>query len=329
MERIKKAIVEAINFLEQNPKMSMTQAGELFGADRHGIAKYRKNNEYKKFKFESPIFPDYIYYFTPNELEVIKHYNECLELGYPEFKKRYPAAPSRKESLIRQLEVLGIDPQVKTPNRYHYNREAFKDILTEDDAYWLGFITADGCIIQNNRLNINLAARDQEHLIKFCQYLKMPAEEIPKVIKSTFGGAYSKDNPVSCLNICSTQIVANLKDKGVTARKSGKEKPYICKTPELEKAYIRGLLDGDGYIRQTQYGMGIVGSYEICKYVQDYICRHIIDISTNHIHQHGVIYKLELSGRQQTSKILHYFYDSSTISLDRKRQLYLQFYELP
>ena len=30
--------------------------------------------------------------------------------------------------------------------KYNYNKNAFNEIVTEEDAYWLGFLLADGYI---------------------------------------------------------------------------------------------------------------------------------------------------------------------------------------
>ena len=122
------------------------------------------------------------------------------------------------------------------------------------------------------------------------------------------------------------EIISNLQDKGIDFRKSGKEHPYICPTLELQTAYVRGLIDGDGYIRSTQWGVGIVGSFEICSYVQNFINKNIIDISNNHIREHGIIYKLEIGGHIQTQKILKFLYENASIYLDRKYLLYKERY---
>ena len=39
-------------------------------------------------------------------------------------------------------------------------------IDTEEKAYWLGFITADGCIVSKGGLSVNLVATDAGHLEK-------------------------------------------------------------------------------------------------------------------------------------------------------------------
>ena len=326
MKKLKKNTLNAINYLEQNPTVSITQAGNLYSTDRHQIVKYLKDDEYKQYVYESPTDLNYMYAFSEEEMAAIDNYEECLKKGFPAFQKKYPGAPATKATLIRWLKILGKDPQIKEKNSYHFNRNAFSEIVNEEDAYWLGFITADGCLVNDDRLSINLAEKDKEHLKNFCRYLGMPEIEISSIIKSSFGGAYDKNNPVSCLNICSVQIVKNLKNKGITARKSGKEVPYICSSIELEKDYIRGLIDGDGYIRQTSAGLGIVGSYEICEYVQNFISNNIIDISSNHIREHGIIYKLELTGRNQSQIILDYLYKNAKFYLTRKFNIYQENY---
>ena len=154
----------------------------------------------------------------------------------------------------------------------------------------------------------------------------VPDQEIPEIIKDGFGGAYTRDNPVNCVKICSLEIINNLLNKGITPRKSGKETPYYCSTKDLGIAYIRGLIDGDGYIGSTQNRMGIVGSKEICEYVKNFISKNIHNVENNHVHEHGIIYKLEINGRNQTAIILKALYQNAKIYLDRKYQLYINKY---
>lgn len=209
-------------------------------------------------------------------------------------------------------------------SRYIYNYNAFNTVETEEDAYWLGFILADGYVSNANLakpyLQIKLTNRDRDHLVKFITYMGYQTEDI---IKDCVGGAYTKDNPCNVVKISNRQISKNLEQYGLSGAKSGKEKPYKCNTIELEKAYIRGIIDGDGYIRTTQEGFGIVGSYETLSYIKDFIQENIADVSNNHIVEHGVIYKFALSSQEKTYKILHYFYNDAKIYLDRKYKLYL------
>ena len=128
---------------------------------------------------------------------------------------------------------------------------------------------------------------------KFLEYLQFSQEEANQLITHQYGGAYNKDNLICRATICGKQIVENLRKLGVRQAKSGKEVPYICESPELEIAYIRGLLDGDGYIRTTQYGVGIVGSEIMMEYIRDFFAKHLNWEQTQdkYIHPHGKIYK--------------------------------------
>lgn len=323
MKKLKKIIIEAIEYYKQNPTKSLTKVGEIFQVDRHLISKYLKNDEYLLYKFnnKSNLTDEYMYYFEQNELDFIQLYVDNPTISYNELiTKINGKAPSRR-TLYSWLAILGYEKTEGQSIKYHYNRNVFSTIDTEEDAYWLGFITADGCIIDNKWLQIQLAAKDREHLVKFCKYIGLPAEEIEEIIKDSVGGAYTRDNPVNVIKICSVDIINHLLDKGITPRKSGKEKPYICKNTELEKAYIRGLIDGDGYIGSTQYRLDLVGSYEICNYVKQFITKNIKDISQHEIYQHGIVFKLDLTGRKQTIQILKFLYDNANIYLERKYSL--------
>ena len=318
MKKINKKVIEAIEYIKQNPTVSMTQAGQIFNMDRHIISKYLKNDDYLKYNIEnqSNIDDEYLYYFSKDELEYINFY-----LSNNDDVKRYGA-------IIAKQKGYSIDSYVILKINLNYGeKNKFNTISTEEDAYWLGFITADGSIIENKWLQIQLAEKDKEHLIKFCYYMGLDKKETSEIIKNGFGGAYTRDNPIVNVKICSLNIINNLKDKGITPKKSGKEKPYICSSKQLEKAYIRGLIDGDGFIGSTQKRFGIVGSYEICSYVKDFINKNIKDISNNTIREHGVIYKLEVTGSQQTAIILKELYDNAHIYLDRKYQLYIDQYK--
>lgn len=327
MKKMKKNLIPAIEYSIQNPQIPITKVGELFKVDRHSISKYKANNLYLEYKFKnaSNKNDEYIYQFEQNELDFIDLYLNNANTSYEILKKQIPNAPERR-TLYKYLKILGKEKTEGGTIKYHYDRTKFFEIKTEEDAYWLGFITADGCIVKNKWLQIQLAEIDYGHLEKFCTYMGLNASEIKEIIKNGFGGAYNKDNPICNLKICSQEIINNLQDKNIECQKSGKERPYICSSIALEKAYIRGLIDGDGYIRSTQYGMGIVGSLDICTYVKNFITNNIKDISNNTIHEHGIIFKLELSGKLQTSQILQYLYEDATIYLDRKYKIYKEYY---
>lgn len=323
MLKIDKQLVEAINFYKQNPQYSMTKIGDMFSVNRKLIAKYKDYDFSNWVNNLSDEQDTNLYFFTDDDQAIINYCIENQNFTLTDIKNKFPkTCPAKRKTILRWLKIFNIEIKNGYKKKYGYDRNKFSTIQTEEDAYWLGFFTADGCIVGKIYVGINLAARDIDHLKKFCKYMGLTEQETAEIITTGYGGSYNKDNLVNGVKICSKQVIENLQDKGIAHNKSGKEKPYICDTVQLEKAYIRGLLDGDGYIKQDLTGFGLVGSYEICQYVQNFISKNIKDISNNHIREHGIICKLEVSGRIQTEQIIQYFYNDAKIYLTRKYELY-------
>ena len=143
----------------------------------------------------------------------------------------------------------------------NYNRHIFDVIDSAEKAYWLGFIIADGYINDNKHmLRIKLGDVDKIHLEKFINFfdgdismLKSERHNITNNIQ-WYVSTYAKE------------IWQALKNLEVEQGKSGHEHiPKISPTfiPDL----IRGLWDGDGFIRDDLSGIGLVGSQECLKFV--------------------------------------------------------------
>ena len=50
--------------------------------------------------------------------------------------------------------------------KYSFDRNYFKEINTEEKAYWLGFIAADGCVsAKMNSIRVDLKSADVGHLV--------------------------------------------------------------------------------------------------------------------------------------------------------------------
>ena len=80
----------------------------------------------------------------------------------------------------------------------------FETIDTEEKAYWLGFMYADGYIgASRYSVGINLSLKDIDHLKKFCKYMGLTEQETAEIITTGYGGSYNKDNLVNGVKICS------------------------------------------------------------------------------------------------------------------------------
>lgn len=163
----------------------------------------------------------------------------------------------------RRFKVHG-DPSIVLPpsnaghRKYSLNEDYFKEIATPEQAYWLGFLTADGSITGDDvhgwGLSLELAERDAAHVHKFAC-------------------AIGTDSPVNpsgqgCVRIRlnSQHLVRTLADLGVIQRKSLIVEPPLERLRGLEPFYWRGLWDGDGWVssrkdRGAGWNIGICGSY--------------------------------------------------------------------
>lgn len=107
--------------------------------------------------------------------------------------------------------------------KFYYNKDFFQKIDTEEKAYWLGFIYADGCInrmyrnekLKSMDLEIGLCREDEKHLRKFLNYIESNVEIKHKQSKLN-GNTYDS----SRVTICCTKMCYDLIDKGCTPQKS-------------------------------------------------------------------------------------------------------------
>lgn len=306
MKKIKNEIVEAIEFLRNNPSMSLTKVAQQFNTDRHSLSKYSKINldEYKY------LFENEWYSLDEKELEAVEYYKSNPNITFTEIKNKFGY---KNETFKTKLKVVGESQE----RRYlhSFNRDLFKTIETEEDAYWLGFILADGYLNEDRGfLNIKLGATDRGHLVKFCKYAQ--CEE--SLIREDVGGA---ENLVYSLTLNSKDIVNNLKQYGLFQAKSEKEIPYYDIDENLKSHYIRGIIDGDGWILKTLKGFGLVGSYEVCKFLVD-----DMKVSESYIHEHQTIKKIDIRKTDFVKQFVEKYYKDATIFLDRKMALAKQLF---
>ena len=76
-----------------------------------------------------------------------------------------------RSNLSKRLQETGIEI-VNRQNERGTNHNTFEIIDTEEKAYWLGFLYADGCISKNqNIIQIALKRADKTHLEKFREFI--------------------------------------------------------------------------------------------------------------------------------------------------------------
>jgi hypothetical protein len=123
------------------------------------------------------------------------------------------------------------------------NENYFKE-WSHEMAYILGFIAADGCILNNkNTMRIASQKRDKEILEKIKEELEFEGEIHERNV--TLNG---KKYESAILAITSKKIADSLKALGITERKSFSIQMPDSIPEEYIADYIRGYFDGDGSV---------------------------------------------------------------------------------
>ena len=308
MLRIKKSIIDAIKYFHCHKDESITSISTKFNIDRHTL------NKYIKIDISGAIFDGVDTYVIFDELEkcALKEYVENPEMSLLDIQKKYGY---KSDTFKKKCEILNISIRKYT---YTFNRDALKNIVTEEDAYILGFILADGYICDSrNELRIKLSARDEDILIKINNYLN---SNVPiKHLKHTETG-----KNLSALNLSSKELVNTLHNYNLFSNKSQKEVFYRNIPFHLMRHYIRGIIDGDGYIRTNLKQIGCCGSKDVIEQIiinLKNILNLEIDVSTTlKYDESSNIYRCWFCG-ENAEKIINYLYCDSNIYLDRKYNL--------
>lgn len=126
--------------------------------------------------------------------------------------------------------------------RKKFDEDYFEVIDTPEKAYFLGFIFADGALIDNPKeyrykLNIKIHKKDEDILKRFISLLNSEVEIWR-----------SKDRDISEIGFSSKKMIYDLKNIGLHQNKT-----YTIEYPKidekLERHFLRGYFDGDGCIR--------------------------------------------------------------------------------
>lgn len=196
------------------------------------------------------------------------------------------------------------------PNcKYKMLNDNYMSIIdTEEKAYILGLIASDGNIGKNGTTSLFLHKKDIDIIQQISNILNIKIQNY-KSHKKMYG-----------ININSKQISSDIcKHLNIKPMKKSDIVNFPNITKELERHFIRGYFDGDGSIIHP------IGkkSYPICKIASNSI--HMlksISESTNIKFGIGKDY-LEYYGNNALD-FMGYIYDNSSIKLNRKYDLYLQ-----
>lgn len=229
-----------------------------------------------------------------------------------------------RKSLSKKFKEDGIiirDPNknsVSKAKRIHaLNDSIFEIIDTEEKAYWLGFLYADGYININHGVELCLAECDYEHLVKFQSFMECDNDI-----------TYRPDTKSYRISIYSKKVAQDLINLGCFQAKS-----LILNFPTSEQVpeelihhFMRGYFDGDGSIATSapnrgtrrQLRFSILGTNAFLDGYDKRILNVLKRTTPNKRGRDGETYHIQYSGNKQVGIIFDYLYNNSTIYLDRK-----------
>jgi hypothetical protein len=254
----------------------------------------------------------------------IKHYLED-QMSIAAIARKYGIDAG---SISRNFKLRGLQINMNGA-KYQYNTKFFEVIDTEEKAYWLGFIFADGCISDNrNCFTMSLKEGDVEHIRKI-QNAICPTKPI-KLGKNTLNG---KTFGFCRIDWTNKVIVNQLWWHGCLPRKSLKLVFPKAVPDKLIHHFIRGYFDGDGCIGLYNYvswggehiQLRFTGTKEFLTSIQDVFEDKIEGYSRTAVRQehNSKAFVFAKGGRRVPLEVLHFMYRDSSIYLQRKYDLYL------
>lgn len=210
--------------------------------------------------------------------------------------------------------------------KYTLNENYFSNIDTEDKAYFLGLLYADGCVSRtyNNNIQIALQAKDGYILEKFKECINsdkplynLPVTEV-KGFKNMNKQYFRKAQILFAF--ASLRIKNDLKKLGLESNKSLTIEFKEILSTNLMHHFIRGIFDGDGCIStsdKNKWVVSIAGNENFCTSLSNYLKSYNLKCFVKKHLTLNVFY-IYIYGRLNCIDFYNYIYDSSTIYLKRK-----------
>lgn len=250
----------------------------------------------------------------------------------------------RKELSFKEIsDLLGFISRVlkennintKRKNRYILNENYFNHIDTQDKAYILGLLYADGFVGDEHYNNVVLGMKDKDIIEKIAKCIDYSGE-----IKKGNKGGFKNSTYSYIINFSSKIMTNDLRRYGLYPNKSLTMKYFPLIPKELERHFIRGYFDGDGtvvlsknssyykgkdFIKKYEYPtiqIGFLGTESFVEKLAEKMClKNCIIINT----KTPLIKELRISSKKESFRIFQFLYDDADIFLERKYKKWLSF----
>lgn len=228
--------------------------------------------------------------------------------------------------ITRVLLENGLTPKQR---RYDVNEEYFDNVDTEEKAYWLGFLAADGCVrrrvnndtgkTRGDSIVLKLSVMDEDHIVRFKNQIS-PNSKISYYTSKTI----TKKGNLSISNACTVRINSNKLVQSIIKLGVTPKKTFTIDKPNIEEKYykhfIRGFFDGDGCAHLAYRTNNNPRLYFSIACASDKLKSFFIE----ELNKLGIEFyqdNLSIFIKKHISNYLfyHYLYDEATVFLKRKK----------
>lgn len=253
-------------------------------------------------------------------------------LTVSEIAKQLGKNTSSVSSVVKRF---GLTPKKAFTNTVDHT---FFDVIdTPEKAYLLGFFIADGCVNKDTprskgRLSINQSEDDKEIVNAFKTYLQIPSEI--QIVNNQSGVNYRK--PQHRIRWTSPYMRDVLKDKyHIIASKtldSDFEFPIELIPNYLQNHFVRGFIDGDGYMgdngQEGNFTISIVGtSVKFLTLIGDLISKattmtyNVSKTKGKTCDYYSLRWSCDRTNKlEKITKLRTYLYNNASIFLQRKKE---------
>jgi hypothetical protein len=245
------------------------------------------------------------------------YFNE--KLSYIDIAERYKVS----ESCVRR-NIKDNGYKTRGKRKFTLNEQYFNIINSEEKAYFLGLLYADGC---NTGKGISISLQDQD---KYILELFNKSIDSNRVIK--FQKRYKESyKDINILYIHSPILCNKLEVLGCIKKKS-----LILNFPTLQQVprkfvrhFIRGYFDGDGCIsilykdnKIRHISVFMCGTLDMMNGIQNFLTKEM-KIKFR-ISKHSSIFKIISSHPERAAALYNLLYKNSSICLTRKKNKFIE-----
>ena len=209
--------------------------------------------------------------------------------------------------------------------KYTVNHNYFETIDSQEKAYILGFIYADGYVNEKGTLEIGLHPKD----VSILEFIKTQLESSAPIKSHHSASSHSK---VGLVRLCihSKKLVNDLVKFGCVQNKTFKISFPTFLQKELIRHFVRGYFDGDGCIynvkKNNTFGINIASNITFLEGMGKFL-QNEIGLSKITIYKNNKIGYLKYHSKADINMLYYCLYDQATCFLQRKYNIFKDFLE--